>query len=50
MLRLVEIAIGSVLIGELHPGEWRETTFAEVDRLKRNLEKTRDSLRSVPHG
>ena len=49
-LRLVRIAIGPVLIGELHPGEWRETTSAEVDRLKRNLEKTRDSLRSGPHG
>ena len=49
-LRLVRIAIGPVLIGELHPGEWRETTSAEVDRLKRNLEKTRDSVDSVPHG
>jgi 23S rRNA pseudouridine2457 synthase len=34
-LRLVRIAIGSVKLGVLAPGEWRELTSSELDRIRR---------------
>jgi 23S rRNA pseudouridine2457 synthase len=34
-LRLVRIAIGSLNMGSLAPGQWRELERAEIDRLKR---------------
>ncbi len=34
-LRLIRIAIGPIRLGELKPGEWRETTAVEVDMLTR---------------
>jgi 23S rRNA pseudouridine2457 synthase len=39
-LRLVRIAVGPVTLGHLNPGEWREMTQAEVQRI---LEGTRMS-------
>jgi 23S rRNA pseudouridine2457 synthase len=35
-LRLIRIAIGPIRLGELKPGEWRETTAAEAEMLKRH--------------
>jgi 23S rRNA pseudouridine2457 synthase len=32
-LRLIRIAIGPVTLGELKPGEWRDTTPAEIRLL-----------------
>ena len=34
-LRLVRAAIGPLVLGDLHPGEWRELTAAEVDSLRK---------------
>ncbi len=33
-LRLVRVAIGPLALGELKPGEWRELSASEVERLK----------------
>jgi 23S rRNA pseudouridine2457 synthase len=35
-LRLIRAAIGFLAIGDLKPGEWRELTSAEVERLKKS--------------
>ena len=35
VLRLVRVAIGSLALGELPKGQWRELTAAEVERLSR---------------
>lgn len=35
-LRLIRIAIGPIMLGDLKPGEWRETTAAEVSMLRRH--------------
>ena len=37
-LRLIRIAIGPITLGELKPGEWRDTTPAEIRLLGRNEE------------
>jgi 23S rRNA pseudouridine2457 synthase len=37
-LRLIRIAIGPIMLGELKPGEWRDTTPAEIHLLGRNEE------------
>jgi len=34
VIRLVRVRIGSVLLGNLKPGEWRELSNVEVRRLK----------------
>lgn len=34
-LRLVRVAIGSIGIGDLEPGEWRDLTSDEIDLLKK---------------
>ena len=34
-LRLVRVAIGSIKLGNLNPGEWRDLTQAELNLLKR---------------
>jgi 23S rRNA pseudouridine2457 synthase len=33
-LRLVRMAIGSLRLGELTPGQWRDLTAGELDRIK----------------
>jgi 23S rRNA pseudouridine2457 synthase len=33
-LRLVRIAIGNISLGDLKPGEWRQLTRNEIDRLR----------------
>jgi 23S rRNA pseudouridine2457 synthase len=33
-LRLVRVAIGSIQIGDLTPGEWREITPSEIKKLR----------------
>ena len=36
-LRLVRVASGSVAIGDLQPGQWRDLTAAEVQQLRAGL-------------
>ncbi len=47
-LRLVRIAIGPVLLGELGPGQWRELGIEEVDSL-RQLREMKPRPRSQTH-
>lgn len=42
-LRLVRIAIGPITLGSLKPGEWRELTRAEIQRLVTSAEQARNS-------
>jgi 23S rRNA pseudouridine2457 synthase len=32
-LRLVRVAIGPVLLGDLHPGKWRDLTSREISQI-----------------
>ena len=34
-LRLVRVAIGPIVLGELQPGQWRDLTSREIERIKR---------------
>ena len=37
-LRLVRIAIGAIMLGELKSGQWRELTKSEIDRAYKGAE------------
>jgi 23S rRNA pseudouridine2457 synthase len=36
-LRLIRVAIGSITLGDLQPGQWRALTEQEVDRFSRGM-------------
>lgn len=38
-LRLIRVALGPLLLGELKPGQWRELTATEIDALWRELNR-----------
>jgi 23S rRNA pseudouridine2457 synthase len=35
-LRLVRVAIGSIQLGDLSPGKWREMAYSEIEALRRS--------------
>jgi 23S rRNA pseudouridine2457 synthase len=37
-LRLVRVSIGSLELGNLQPGEWRDVTLEELDALRATLQ------------
>jgi len=44
-LRLIRVAIGPIMLGDLQPGQWRELSQVEVERLR----KAKVNARSITH-